>query len=123
MAYGKEEESFEKHVDVARSYAYYPKDSTRTTFFFTNFPDNFHAKHMLKSFLHCGDIEEVVIPAKRDKIGKRFGFVRVVNVQEPERFGVKLDNIIIGRERIMINMPRPQRPSFPKHKPKPALPI
>lgn len=69
--------------DVARSYSLFPKASQRMTFFFTNFPENFHAKHMLKAFSHYGDFEEVVIPARRDKIGKRFGFARAVNVREP----------------------------------------
>lgn len=91
---------------------YFAKDAPRTTFFFTNFPENFFAKHMLKSFLHYGEFEEVIIPAKRDKLGKRFGFARAVNVKEPERFVVKLDNIIIGSEKIMVNMPRFPREHF-----------
>lgn len=99
----------QKRSDITRSHLYFPKDAIRTTYFFTNFPEKFHAKQMLKAFLHYGDFDEVVIPAKRDKIRKRFDFARSVNVKEPERFAVKLDNIIIGREKIMVNMPRLQR--------------
>lgn len=100
-----------KRTDVARNYQHFRKDAQRTTFFFTNFPDNFMAKHMLNAFLKYGEFEEVVIPAKRDKLGKRFGFARAVDVVDPERFAVKLDNIIIGSEKIMVNLPRFSRSS------------
>jgi hypothetical protein len=45
-----------------------------TTYFFTDFPNTFGAKAMLNAFNYYGDIVEVVIPAKRDKGGRRFGF-------------------------------------------------
>lgn len=95
-----------RRMDVARSHRYYPKEASRQTFFFTNFPENFFAKHMLSAFLKYGEFEEVVIPAKRDKRGLRFGFARAVNVRDPKSFAVKLDNIIIGRDKIMVNLPR-----------------
>lgn len=39
-------------------------------------------------------------------MGKRFGFARVVNVKDERNFATKLDNIIIGSEKIMVNLPR-----------------
>lgn len=102
---GRKTEQGRKRTDVARNYQFYPKEAVRTSYFFTNFPDNFHAKQMLAAFLKYGDFEVVVIPSKRDKLGKRFGFAREVNVEDPDRFGVKLDNIIIGRNKIMVNIP------------------
>lgn len=73
-------ERVRKTTDVARNYQFYLKDAPRSTFFFTNFSDNFHAKHMLKAFFKYGDFEEVVITTKRDKIGS-FDFARAVNAK------------------------------------------
>lgn len=112
----------QRRTDVAKSHMYFAKDAPRTTLFFTNFPENFYAKQMLKAFLYYGEFEEVVIPAKRDKLGKRFGFARAVNVYEPERFVVKLDNIIIGREKLMVNLPRFHRELYEHPKPLPQKP-
>ncbi|GAU33402.1 hypothetical protein TSUD_20950 [Trifolium subterraneum] len=48
----------------------------------------------------------MVIPAKRDKGGRRFGFARFNGVKDVRRFGIELDNIIIGRDKIFVNPPR-----------------
>ncbi|PNX61582.1 hypothetical protein L195_g060730, partial [Trifolium pratense] len=64
---------------------------------------------MLNIFQHYGNIVEVVIPAKRDKGGRRFGFARFDQVKDVRRFGIELDNIIIGRDKIYVNPPRFQR--------------
>lgn len=82
----------------------------------------------LKAFLNYGDFEEVVIPLKRDKLGKRFGFARAVNVSDPDRFGLELDNMIIGRDKIYVNLSRFSRipsagPIHINHKPKPPTPV
>ncbi|MCI58511.1 RNA-binding protein 25-like, partial [Trifolium medium] len=66
---------------------------------------------MLNIFQHYGNIVEVVIPAKRDKGGRRFGFARFDQVKDVRRFGIELDNIIIGRDKIFVNPPRFQRDS------------
>ncbi|XP_045802504.1 uncharacterized protein LOC123896113 [Trifolium pratense] len=80
-----------------------------TTYFFSEFPDSFDAKAMLNIFQFYGNIFEVVIPAKRDKGGRRFGFARFDQVKDVRRFGIELDNIIIGRDKIYVNPPRFQR--------------
>lgn len=84
------------------------------TFFFTEFPDDFFAKEMWSIFLKYGDVNEVVIPNKRDKRGQRFGFVRFANVRDPATFAVKLDNIIIGRQKLFVNISRFQRDVWEK---------
>ncbi|MCI45040.1 hypothetical protein A2U01_0066279, partial [Trifolium medium] len=60
----------------------YRKDNNNDliTFFFTNFPENFGAKAMFNAFQHYGNIMEVVIPIKRDRRGRRFGFARFKRV-------------------------------------------
>jgi hypothetical protein len=53
-----------------------------TTYFFTNFQDNYGAKAMFNAFHHYGSIMEVVIPTKRDKGGRRFVFARFDRVTD-----------------------------------------
>ncbi|MCI48614.1 hypothetical protein A2U01_0069857, partial [Trifolium medium] len=79
------------------------------TFFFTDFPDSFGAKAMANVFQHYGDIAEVVIPARRDRRGRRFGFARFDNVVNGRRFEHELDGIIIGRDKISVNISRFRR--------------
>lgn len=54
-----------------------------TSFFFTEFPDHYGAKDMWSIFQRFGRVFEVFIPNKRDKRGKRFGFVRFFEVSDP----------------------------------------
>ncbi|PNX76542.1 hypothetical protein L195_g032495, partial [Trifolium pratense] len=75
-----------------------------TSYFFTDFPNSFGAKAMFNAFQYYGDIKEVVIPTKRDKGRRRFGFDRFNRVVDTE-----LDNIIIGRGKISVNLSRFQR--------------
>ncbi|XP_028215124.1 uncharacterized protein LOC114397228 [Glycine soja] len=68
-----------------------------------------NAKHLFNSLRSYGDLQEVVIPTRRNRMGKRFGFARFCRIQEPERFAMKLDNIFIGRDKLFANLPRYQR--------------
>ncbi|KAK2422975.1 zinc finger CCCH domain-containing protein [Trifolium repens] len=61
---------------------------------------------MFNAFQYYGDIIEVVIPAKLDKGGRRFGFARFNHVTDVRRFANKLDNMIIGRDKISVNLSR-----------------
>lgn len=54
-----------------------------TSFFFTEFPDHYGAKDMWSVFQIFGRVFEVFIPNKRDKRGKRFGFVIFFEVSDP----------------------------------------
>jgi hypothetical protein len=80
-----------------------------TTYFFTDFPSTFGAKAMFNTFNYYGHIIEVVIPAKRDKGGKRFGFARFDQVLDARRFEQALDKILVGRDKISVNLSRYQR--------------
>lgn len=53
------------------------------TYFFSQFPKDHGAKEIYGIFTKYGNATEVVIPPKRDKIGRRFGFVRVKQVRDP----------------------------------------
>lgn len=79
------------------------------SFFFTEFPKDFGAKEMWSVFDKFGRVQGVVIPNKRDKRGKRFGFIRFFDIRDPSFFATRLDNIIIGNQKLFVNLPRFQR--------------
>ncbi|GAU45707.1 hypothetical protein TSUD_86830 [Trifolium subterraneum] len=64
---------------------------------------------MFNAFQYYGDIIEVIIPAKLDKRWRRFGFARFDKVVDGHRFEYELDNIIIGRDKIDVNLAHFQR--------------
>ncbi|XP_057449044.1 uncharacterized protein LOC130740451 [Lotus japonicus] len=77
-----------------------------TSYFFTNFPDDFKAKNMWGVFSYWGRVQEVFIPTKTDRNGQRFGFVRFFDVHDPSGFGRRLDQIFIGSTKLFVNLPR-----------------
>lgn len=80
-----------------------------STYFFTEFPNDFGAKEMYDVFQNYGQVYEVVIPYRSGKNGCKYGFARFIDVREPEILGIKLDNIIIGSQKIHANIPRFER--------------
>lgn len=77
-----------------------------SSFFIFEFPDRIKAGHLLKNFGCMGDVVEVVIPPKKNKFGKRFGFARFNQVWDERIFAVKLDNVMIDNRKIHANLPR-----------------
>ncbi|GJZ44000.1 RNA-directed DNA polymerase, eukaryota [Tanacetum coccineum] len=56
-----------------------------TSIFVTNFPESFTAKDLFHSCKVYGHVVDSFIPLKRSREGKRFGFVRFINVFNVER--------------------------------------
>ncbi|GJX36838.1 RNA-directed DNA polymerase, eukaryota [Tanacetum coccineum] len=56
-----------------------------TSIFVTNFPESFIAKDLFHSCKVYGHVVDSFIPLKRSREGKRFGFVRFINVFNVER--------------------------------------
>ncbi|CAK8534234.1 unnamed protein product [Lathyrus sativus] len=77
-----------------------------SSFFFTEFLEGFKAKNMFEEFKHFGLVKEVVVPPKRDKKGKRYGFVRFRDVEDARVLAIILDNIMIGGKKIHANIRR-----------------
>ncbi|GAU26825.1 hypothetical protein TSUD_289300 [Trifolium subterraneum] len=97
----KRNDSTQHNMDIATTRDFNKENiNTLTTFFLTNFPDSFGARAMFNAFHHYGEVKDVVIPAKRDKGGKRFGFARFDRVVDSREFEHTLDQIIIGRDKI-----------------------
>jgi hypothetical protein len=83
-----------------------------TSFFFTNFPEETPAVELWALFAKHGRIGEVYIPNKRDKRGKRFGFVRFKEVKNIESLSSRLDDIWVGMYKLRINLSRFARRSL-----------
>lgn len=52
------------------------------------------------------DIMEVVIPPKRNKMRKRFGYAKFKLGEDARLLALNLDNIIINGKKIHMNLPR-----------------
>ncbi|GKA13788.1 nucleotide-binding alpha-beta plait domain-containing protein [Tanacetum coccineum] len=78
--------------------------------YITNFPDTCSAKDL---FHHCkqyGHVVDSYIPNKRSKTGKRYSFVRFINVFNEDRLVNNLCTVWIGRHKIHANLARFKRP-------------
>ncbi|XP_058763296.1 uncharacterized protein LOC131636700 [Vicia villosa] len=80
-----------------------------SSFYFSAFPDRCKAIGMFKLFGCVGEVVEVVIPPRRNKFGRRFGFARFKEVMDERLVAVRLDNILIDGVKIHVNQPRFQR--------------
>ncbi|XP_058732793.1 uncharacterized protein LOC131604365 [Vicia villosa] len=103
--------SYRKQVgakwDAARSNK---KDNENlSTFFFTEFDEKCKAKDVYEVFMKMGEIDEVFIPSKRDKRGRRYGFARFFNVKDERLMATKLDNMFLDGRKLFVNIPRFKR--------------
>nr|GEV45261.1 nucleotide-binding alpha-beta plait domain-containing protein [Tanacetum cinerariifolium] len=84
-------------------------DRISTSIFVTNFSDSFTAKDLFHSCKMYGHVVDSYIPTKRSKEGKRFGFVRFINVFNVDRPVSNLCTIWVGRLKFHANLVRFQR--------------
>lgn len=77
-----------------------------TSFFVTEFGDQWKAKDLLFEFKSLGELEEAAIPPRRDTRGRRFGFVRFSNVKDEALLALKLDNVVLDGKKIFTNLPK-----------------
>ncbi|XP_058740938.1 uncharacterized protein LOC131613268 [Vicia villosa] len=98
--------------------------STTTTFFVTKFDDKWEARDLYHEFKELGDIDEVFIPNKKTRWGKKYGFARFFNVGDERVLEMKLDNLFLDGRKIFANLPkfgrRPIYPSIYRSKPRDA---
>ncbi|GJW09970.1 RNA-directed DNA polymerase, eukaryota [Tanacetum coccineum] len=80
-----------------------------TSVFIMNFPESCSAKDLFQSCKQYGHIVDTFIPTKRSKTGKRFGFVRFINVFNEERLVKNLCTVWIDRSRLHANIARYHR--------------
>ncbi|GJZ26120.1 nucleotide-binding alpha-beta plait domain-containing protein [Tanacetum coccineum] len=77
-----------------------------TTVYVTNFPESLSAKELFNSCKVYGHVVDSFIPTKRAKNGKRFGFVRFINVFSEERLVNNLCTVWIERYKLHANISR-----------------
>nr|GEX21935.1 RNA-directed DNA polymerase, eukaryota [Tanacetum cinerariifolium] len=82
-----------------------------TTVFVTYFPESLSAKELFHSCKTYGHVVDSFIPTKRGKNGKRFGFVRFINVFSEERLVDNLCTVWIDRCKLHANVSRFNRNS------------
>ena len=77
-----------------------------TSIFVNNFPESFSAKDLFHACKQYGHVVDSFIPTKRAKDGKRFGFVRFINVFSIERLVNNLCTIWVGQKKLNANVAR-----------------
>nr|GEY69960.1 RNA-directed DNA polymerase, eukaryota [Tanacetum cinerariifolium] len=83
-----------------------------TSIYVTNFPDTFSAKYLFQTCKQYGHVIDSFIPDKRSKQGKRFGFVRFINVFNVDRLVANLCTIWVNRFKFQANLACFQRASM-----------
>lgn len=53
-----------------------------TSFYFTRFPEDATKKDLWHHFKQAGDVREIFISKKRNKNGRKYGFVRFKGVED-----------------------------------------
>ena len=77
-----------------------------TSFYFTNFSHDVNEVRLWEKFKPWGDVREVFIAKRRNKEGRRFGFVRFKGVSNVKMLETHLDNIFIDDHKLFVNLPR-----------------
>nr|GEX73968.1 hydroxycinnamoyl-CoA quinate/shikimate transferase [Tanacetum cinerariifolium] len=77
-----------------------------TSVFIMNFPESCSAKELYQSCKQYGHVMDTFIPNKRSKTGRRFGFVRFINVFNEERLVNNLCTVWIDRFKLHANIAR-----------------
>jgi len=83
--------------------------TTSQRFFFANFPNGYGEIDMIKVLPRWARVKEVFISRRRNKWGRRFGFVRFFEVRNVRRLQRDLDQIYIGNLKLHVNIPRYRR--------------
>nr|GEV92352.1 RNA-directed DNA polymerase, eukaryota [Tanacetum cinerariifolium] len=76
----------------------------------TNFPDSVTSRDLWNTCSVYGSVDDVFIPLKKSKAGKRFSFVRFIKVNNLVRLVENLCTIWIGRCHLSANPVRFERP-------------
>jgi hypothetical protein len=75
-----------------------------TSFFFTQFSEDTLVVDLWRVFAKFGRVGEVYVPKKLDKWGRRFGFVKYLEVKNVEELSLKLEDVWVGSNKLRINL-------------------
>nr|GEZ92825.1 nucleotide-binding alpha-beta plait domain-containing protein [Tanacetum cinerariifolium] len=109
--------TFLRGSHLAHKYITREEDVTKisTSLFITNFPESTLAKELFNACKQYGHVVDTFTPTKRSKAGKRFGFVRFINVFSVERLVNNLRTVWIDRLKLHANVARFNRASMNSH--------
>ncbi|KAL4367637.1 hypothetical protein GQ457_05G034840 [Hibiscus cannabinus] len=74
--------------------------------FVENLPENLHWKGLWFAFARHGEVVNVYIARKRSRWGKRFGFVRMKNLEEADRVTQRLNGATLYGSRLVVKIAR-----------------
>ena len=77
-----------------------------TSFFFTRFPEEVTEAELWTYFRQWGEVKEIFIPNRRNKEGRRYGFVRLKGVADKRSVERDLDNSFIRGLKLHVNIPK-----------------
>ncbi|GKV05619.1 hypothetical protein SLEP1_g17606 [Rubroshorea leprosula] len=75
-----------------------------TTFFFSNIPNDWNYNDMWKTFGRYGRLISIYSPQRRNQFGRRFGFLKYIEVRNARDLEVKLDQIWVAGRKIWVNI-------------------
>jgi len=76
------------------------------SFYFSNFHEETKSRELYKIFGACRKVKDVFIPMKRNKDGKRFGFVRFSDEGNGEELLLKLKQLRLDSSKLNVNLSR-----------------
>ncbi|KAL8479199.1 hypothetical protein ACS0TY_026174 [Phlomoides rotata] len=84
------------------------------TFFFTNFPPDCSSEELCGRFNEIGNVRDLFIPTKLDKVGRKYGFVRFGENINNVQMEIDLNNIWLGSYKLQANISKFTRKSSQK---------
>ncbi|KAK2410383.1 zinc finger CCCH domain-containing protein [Trifolium repens] len=81
-------------------------DQASISFFVTNFPTDCSTEVLWKKFAHYGRVGDIYIPTKVDKRGRKFGFVKFLEVKDEEDLNWRLQEVWIDTFKLRVNRSR-----------------
>ncbi|XP_068501687.1 uncharacterized protein [Phaseolus vulgaris] len=85
------------------------EDKGVTSFFFSNFPSGVREVDMFRVFRKWARVKDIFISRRLNKWGRRFGFVRFVEVRDAGPLERELDQLYVGNKKLFVNIPKYQR--------------
>lgn len=77
-----------------------------TSFYFTRFHDEVTETELWTHFRKWGDVKEIFIPKRRNREGRRYGFVRYKGISDKRRIEKELDSSIVKGLKLHVNAPK-----------------
>ncbi|XP_058783790.1 uncharacterized protein LOC131658522 [Vicia villosa] len=88
------------------------EEDSVTSFFVSEFGARWKALDLFYEFKAYGNMVEFVIPPKKDRYGRRYGFARFANVKDVNTLEIKLDNLFLDGRKLHVSLTRFNRTVF-----------